>query len=435
VSSTVEVTATPPPGEPDGAPAVPGPKKRRLDHVDAMRPVKQAGVVGTHTLLAFAPGASIFLGASLVLLHVTREAFLFVSACMLTYSYRSLGRGDWGRFYRRRFVSVGLPYLCWTVIYFFVTFDKAGATAGANIVHLGYLVVSGYYQLYYLLVIMQFYVLFPLLLWLLRHTERHGRILLAGAAFQVTLVSLIHWQVTPAFMQSFWATREVTSYTFYLLAGAIVALHLEAFHDWLLGHARAVLLGTLAAAVLAEAWFVLATRHVVSAFGSGGDPLQPIAIPFNIGAIACIYLLGVYLVDPRRSPRLRAMVRSGSDNSYGVYLSQLVFIAVLGGLGWRHITHVVPWPIVSVLTVVLVFGACVFLTAVLARTSLSVALTGRQRESWRTFLPFGWGSGPSGEAAEDLSPISVDQHAAAPERPASVVAERPTSVRATAGRS
>lgn len=407
----------------DASVSVPGPKKRRLDHVDAMRPVKQAGVVGTHTLLAFAPGASIYVGASLLLLHVTREAFLFVSACMLTYSYRHLQRGDWGRFYRRRFVSVGLPYLCWTVIYFFVTFDKAGASAGANIAHLGYLVASGYYQLYYLLVIMQFYVLFPLVVWLLRHTARHGRILLAGAMFQVTLVTLIHWGVTPAFMQNFWATREITSYTFYLLAGAIVALHLEAFHDWLLGHARSVLLATLAAAAGAEGWYVLAIRHIVPALGPGSDPLQPIVIPFNIGAIACVYLLGVYLVDPRRSARLGAIVRSGSDNSYGVYLSQMVFITVLGVLGWRRVTHVVPWPIVSVLTVVLVFCACVLLTAVLARTPLSVPLTGRQRESWRTFLPFGWGTGPSGGFGADLSPMGLDQ--GAPTRPRTTLSDLP----------
>jgi hypothetical protein len=29
--------------------------RKRLDHVDAMRPVKQFGVVSTHTLLFFAP--------------------------------------------------------------------------------------------------------------------------------------------------------------------------------------------------------------------------------------------------------------------------------------------------------------------------------------------------------------------------------------------
>ena len=61
-----------------GAPAEPrrGTRKR-LDHIDAMRPIKQAGVVSTHTLLAFAPAASLATGASLQLLHVTREAFLF----------------------------------------------------------------------------------------------------------------------------------------------------------------------------------------------------------------------------------------------------------------------------------------------------------------------------------------------------------------------
>ncbi|HVB94012.1 MAG TPA: acyltransferase family protein, partial [Acidimicrobiales bacterium] len=92
--------------------------RKRLDHIDAMRPVKQAGVVGTHTLLAFAPvAATVAAGASLMLLHVTREAFLFVSACMLTYSYRQSKRID-RTYWQRRFMSVGVPYLCWTVIYF-----------------------------------------------------------------------------------------------------------------------------------------------------------------------------------------------------------------------------------------------------------------------------------------------------------------------------
>jgi len=59
--------------------------RRRLDHVDAMRPVKQVGVVSTHSLLFFAPLATLSVGGALMLLHVTREAFLFISACMLTY--------------------------------------------------------------------------------------------------------------------------------------------------------------------------------------------------------------------------------------------------------------------------------------------------------------------------------------------------------------
>jgi len=53
--------------------------RRRLDHVDAMRPVKQAGVISTHAILYFAPAAaSAGSGAALLLLHVSREGFFFI---------------------------------------------------------------------------------------------------------------------------------------------------------------------------------------------------------------------------------------------------------------------------------------------------------------------------------------------------------------------
>jgi hypothetical protein len=84
--------------------------RRRLDHVDAMRPVKQAGVISTHAILYFAPAAaSAGSGAALLLLHVSREGFFFISACMLTYAYTDLNRARLRRFYWRRFLSVGIP--------------------------------------------------------------------------------------------------------------------------------------------------------------------------------------------------------------------------------------------------------------------------------------------------------------------------------------
>lgn len=59
--------------------------RRRLDHVDATRPIKQAGVISTHTIVNFVPAAaSVSSEATLLLLHVSREGFFFISACMLT---------------------------------------------------------------------------------------------------------------------------------------------------------------------------------------------------------------------------------------------------------------------------------------------------------------------------------------------------------------
>src|ERR1700726_2789857 len=107
--------------------------RRRLDQVDAMRPIKQAGVISTPSILYFAPAAaSVGSGAALLLLHVSREGFFFISACMLTYAYADLRRAGLRRLYWRRFVSVVIPDACWTVIYFCYLLPKAHyASVGA----------------------------------------------------------------------------------------------------------------------------------------------------------------------------------------------------------------------------------------------------------------------------------------------------------------
>lgn len=81
------------------------------------------------------------------------------------------------------------------------------------------------------------------------------------------------------------------------------------------------------------------------------------------------------------------MVRSGSDNAYGVYLSQMLFITALAWLGWERLSSAVPWPLLCLLTVVIVYLCCVALTALLARTPLAVPLTGRKQQPWPTLIP------------------------------------------------
>jgi peptidoglycan/LPS O-acetylase OafA/YrhL len=378
MTATVAATVTESPLDPSIP--VSGTRKR-LDHVDAMRPVKQFGVVSTHTLLFFAPvGTGISVGAALQLLHVTREAFLFISACMIAYSFRDVLHFELRPYWRRRFTSVGIPYLCWTLIYFLITLHGTTGSVASRLDHLAYLVGTGYYQLYFLVVLLEFYAVFPLLLILLRRTVgHHGLLLAASGVLQVLIVSLMHWGVLPHWMRGFWATREVTSYQFYLIGGMVVAFHLDAVHRWLCAHVRLVLGLTLASAALAEGWYYLAVYHVASWLGSSSDPFQPVVIPWNVGAIASIYLLGVWLVARQRSPRTRALTTMGSDDSYGIYLSQLVFITALGWCGWRELNAYMPWPILSLITVVIVFTACIVLTEFLARTPLAKALTGRSR--------------------------------------------------------
>jgi peptidoglycan/LPS O-acetylase OafA/YrhL len=368
--------------------------RQRLDQVDAMRPIKQAGVVSTHTIIAFTPvTAAVYSNAALLLLHVSRDAFFFISACMLTYAYYDLKRSQLRRYYWRRFVSVGIPYLCWNVIYFlwflYVLRDVSYANPLRAAQSFGRQLEVGYDQLYFLIVIMEFYLLFPLLLILLKKTKgHHGLVLAIAVVVQFAMAIGMHWHLFPAIMErGQYAQENGLCYVIYLVGGAIVACHLTEVHDWVCRNAALVVYLTVVGLVFAEGVYFIAQAGITADLGSGSDPFQPSVIPFNVCVLACVYLVGMMLVRPSRSWRTRAAVRIGSDNSYGIYLAQMLFITALSSLGWRNFAAQEPFWVWLPLSVAIAYFGSIALAAVLARTPLAVPLTGRKQVPWHTLLP------------------------------------------------
>jgi peptidoglycan/LPS O-acetylase OafA/YrhL len=368
--------------------------RKRLDQVDAMRPIKQAGVVSTHTIIAFAPAAAtVYSNAALLLLHVSRDAFFFISACMLTYAYYDLQRSQLRRFYWRRFVSVGIPYLCWNVIYFlwflYVLREASYASPLRAAQSFGRQLEVGFDQLYFLIVIMEFYLLFPLLLILLKKTKgHHGLVLAAAVVVQLAMAIGMQWHLFPAKMEGGqYAQENALCYVLYLIGGAIVACHLTEVHDWVCRNAPLIVSLTVVGLVFAEGVYFLAQAGITTDLGSSSDPYQPSVILFNVGVLGCVYLVGMMLVRPQRSWRTRAAVRIGSDNSYGIYLAQILFTSGLSFLGWKSFASQEPFWVWLPLSVAIIYFASIALTAVLARTPLAVPLTGRKQVPWHTLLP------------------------------------------------
>lgn len=352
--------------------------------------MKQFGVVSTHSVLAFAPGAAVGVGAALMVTHVTRFAFMFISAAMFVYAYPSLSRRDLPRFWRRRLMSIGLPYLAWTLVYFFMEAGSLSWPLG-GVTRFGYLLATGYYQLYFLLLLLEFCVLYPAFLWLLRRTEgHHWALFVSSVTLQVILTGLIYWGIQPG-----WALGrgggmiELWNYQLFLVAGGLLAWHYTVVHEWLCRHWRLVLTATVAAFVVAEAYYVFVNRHPGSLLAGvdSADAFQPVTIPLYLGLIASIYLIGVALMHARRSPRTRLLVQAGADNSYGVYLSQVLVLTAVTWLGWGRLTNVMPWPVVTLGAAIVVFGLATALTAILSRLPGARALAGRPRQAWRGGVP------------------------------------------------
>jgi peptidoglycan/LPS O-acetylase OafA/YrhL len=379
------------------ASAPPKGTRQRLEHIDAMRPVKQTAVISTHAWIFFAPVAVVGLA---MVFRFARDAFLFVSAAMLTYSYRNEIKVHLRTYWRRRTASVVVPYVIWTVIYFFyhgsllkLSFPFIAPhwhrlLSAHGLHHFLYLLFTGYFQLYFLLVILQFYVFFPMLLpWLKRHPEYHVRVLVAAAILQV-LVSFFataHFIAFP--LGTYYSTRIVVFYPLYLIGGVVVALRLDQTHDWLLQNKRLVYVVTAASFVLLLGLYELQTHATTPrVLHTGQSVFSVFAIPYNTMMIACLYLVGVYLVDPKRSLRTKAIVQSGSDNSYGVYLSQMLWLPALVVVHRRFASDV-PWLLMVLVALVVTYALGLLFTSVVARTPLAKPVVGRSRAPWRTLWP------------------------------------------------
>lgn len=400
--------------------APPAGTRKRLDHIDAMRPVKQAAVISTHALIFFAPlGTSTAVVGLIMLTRFSRDAFLFVSACMLTYSYRDSPKIALVHYSKRRFLSVGVPYLTWTVIYFFYTsltnvkgfpfysFHSATILSSSGLHHFVHILLTGYFHLYYLIVIMEFYILFPLLMkFVRRFSQWHIQIMVFVLVWQIAFGVLVSPHLFNIKISDFYQSRSITSYAIYLIGGMILALHLDAIHEWIRDQARWIIAFTIASALAAEVFSYQTLHGSLPAYlKTGTNIFSPAMLPFNIGAILCVYLLGVYLVAPRRHLRTRVMVQSGSDNSYGVYLSQMLWIPLLlrirNSLGWHP-----PWLVAAPLALVLVYFMGYFFTALMARTPVARAVTGRSQASWSSLRPKHY-EPMSAENETSVSPLDV----------------------------
>ena len=102
------------PGTQTSAPRARAP---HLYEVDVVRILTFACVIAVHTTSHTVASDDIGLYSLLGLVHFTREVFFALSGFVLVYSYLSKPV-PMKKFWSRRFLLVGVPYVVWSAIYF-----------------------------------------------------------------------------------------------------------------------------------------------------------------------------------------------------------------------------------------------------------------------------------------------------------------------------
>ncbi|HEX3784357.1 MAG TPA: acyltransferase [Pseudonocardiaceae bacterium] len=379
-----------------GVPAAPAaaaaPKVRagggHLHYIDIVRVLTVALVIAVHMTGQQTITPTLTAGAVLTVAHVSREVFFLLTAFVLTYSYRDRPVRPLS-FWRKRFLFVAVPYVAWSVIYFLADNSRLDPVSSA-IVTLLHDLSNGAarYHLYFLLVSMQIYLVFPLLRAMLKATRRwHTLLLVVCAAYQLTFYLAVqqNWTLGPLTGWLRLPDAWLSSYLGFVIAGGIAAWHAEGLVAWVRSHLSYVFAGSAATIGVGIAVFL------GQALIGGQNPLiasnvfQPVVVVESVGVAMAFLALGLVWQDCGRPAK--RWVRNGADASFGIYLAHPLLIqGLLWGASLSGLTTLAqhaPPDLVLLIELVVIVPLLYVLAgtiATLARhTPFSLAIAGRAR--------------------------------------------------------
>ncbi|MFC5652207.1 acyltransferase [Paenibacillus solisilvae] len=296
-------------------------KRAKKDHLELFRGLAILAVLMIH--VTSTPIVTLPMNSTLYPLyhivntvsHFAVPAFIFLSALVMFYQYDDVQKHSWSSFFFKRFQVIAIPYVLWSIFYYVLVIRIEGKTIEESwpsfLKHL--LIGSNYPHLYFIIVIVQFYLLFPLLHRILYQKAIRTHLLSVGILSQ-TAFYLLNYH--------YWHLKKIgslaPSYLLFYCLGASVGLAIQStdgifrmrkwiFYTWFL----------LAAAYSAQMWMQRADPHWVprswlSAINFAAD--------YSFCAISCLALLQLsQLLSGLQWARLRMFIYSIGATSLGIY--------------------------------------------------------------------------------------------------------------------
>ena len=214
------------------------------------------------------------------MLHLSRNAFFFLSGLVICYSQITHPRGL-REFWKRRYVQLGVPYLAWTAIYLVFTLIMVSLSWHEVWLFLRQNLLMGYSQLYPAFVIFQFCLVFPLFLRMLRSTRRHNLIMAVSLGFALVFGFTLHYPWLSPPLTDVWNamgsvvpwSRDLLTYQEFFVAGTLVALHFDEVSDFVSRHYRHIFALSVVIGGLMVLWYAIQV-DIGTSLLRASDPYQ-----------------------------------------------------------------------------------------------------------------------------------------------------------------
>jgi len=219
-------------------------KKPWLASIEYIRGVAMLGVVAIHTgsqYLLLNPTPNVHLVALFeIVSRFSVPIFFFVSAFGLFYRMDLSALFDYGKFLRRRFKAVLIPYLLWSTFYIvhdnwyhgwqlFPDFDYA-----AEIYFFG----LAKYHLYFMVILIWFYLLMPAMIFLVRRMTPARLLLLLAAQVAFDYWSSYCAGASENLFMKWRLNWLVLHYVFVFVFGGVLAVNSQRFFAWCAAHKK-----------------------------------------------------------------------------------------------------------------------------------------------------------------------------------------------------
>ncbi len=281
-------------------------------HISAVPFDEMAGSVGTLTVFAYLNRAFKF----------TTPAFVFLSGVMQYYHHWETPF-DYKKFMKKRFGPIFWPYLTTVFLYEGLFFLSGMNVVNLKAMLLRLLLGTSNYHLYFVIIIMQLYLLMPLILGAFRRIDEKW----------VLLGSLIINLTSREFLNVPYGDRFFANYLFFFVLGAYVVRHMVKMKEKLpsfLGH-LAVLYGVLTAVYGSQ--FV---GYTLNGLTYNPHLTSLTWFVFSTVAIFFLYAISLYGVKKFYKGSFKRWVDRINGASYWIYLLHPMGLYVSTYL-WRKI--------------------------------------------------------------------------------------------------
>ncbi|ACT03616.1 acyltransferase [Paenibacillus sp. JDR-2] len=319
-------------------------KRDKIPELSLVRAMAITGVLSVHST-SFATIAMInskyfFLYNFFnIFMKIGTTTFIFLSSFVLFYNYysRPLDKQLLGSFYKKRLLYIIIPYLVFSLFYFTILhFLYYPDRSLSNEIHRfieKVLTGSAYTHLYFVFINIQFYLMFPLFLWLLKKYPRMVKWAIpAGFALQWGFFLLNKYGLpAPVPNRGSWSF----SYFSYYLLGAALGIYYPKVKEWIIAaKENATAVRVTAWVILWACWIVAGLTHVYLYHETRLQKQSFNSTLFDLvwnihGILTALVLLQLAFILTRKLPKAinRLIARLGSL-SFGIYLIHPFFLLV-----------------------------------------------------------------------------------------------------------